>query len=135
MILSVNLLVVLAVALGGALGSVGRFLLDRYLPQGILIANTVGCLILGAFYGGLDAYQASVIPLSEGNVDTLMGLVSVGLTGALTTFATLSLRVFTMWLSGEHLRAVGIWTLHTVCGLAAALVGIWLAASIVTQFA
>lgn len=116
--------VVAAGALGGALGAIFRFLLDRYLRAGILLANTIGCLSLGVLVGFLSSFATT----GEGDVASwqplLVGLLALGLTGALSTFATVSLRAAQKWMEGSRWMAVGMWLLHVVCGTAAAVAGL-----------
>jgi CrcB protein len=79
----------LLVALGGALGSVLRYLTDQHIarrakstfPWGTLTVNTVGSAILGV----LTAW--SLHGTEPGAVRALLG---VGLCGGLTTFSTFS---------------------------------------------
>ncbi|MGJ9405581.1 fluoride efflux transporter FluC [Nesterenkonia aurantiaca] len=125
MIPEFSLAIALGVALGGSVGALGRFLLDRYLRVGLLLANTLGCCALGYLLGELTW-------LSENGVDEPGGLFSgpvstvliFGLLGALSTFATVSVRVAQAWMAGRHLRAVGIWGAHVGFGFAAAALGI-----------
>ncbi|WP_010524840.1 hypothetical protein [Nesterenkonia sp. F] len=62
MSVEMTIAVVLGVGLGGALGAVLRLLLDRLLPFGILLANTVGCLALGLIYGWITVEPALAAP-------------------------------------------------------------------------
>ncbi|GAA1805383.1 hypothetical protein GCM10009771_04510 [Nesterenkonia flava] len=102
-----------------------RLLLDRYLPAGLLVANTLGSLLLGWLYGALSLQLNGTGPglLSE----PATAVLALGLIGALSTFATVSLRAAQLWIEGSRLHAVGLWLVHAVCGLAAGACGIWLA--------
>ena len=87
----------LAVALGGALGALLRAQLLRlgsfhlhspdrasarlYPALSTLMANTIGCLVLGDWLAGA--------PLEQGTTSWLGDFVAVGLCGGLTTFSTL----------------------------------------------
>ncbi len=79
----------LAVAIGGALGAVSRFALSQllalwsfaYPPMATLIANLVGCFLLGLL---LSLWERQVV----GEFYRLF--LMVGFTGALTTFSTFS---------------------------------------------
>ncbi|PRZ14551.1 fluoride efflux transporter FluC [Nesterenkonia sandarakina] len=125
----ISMIVVLGVALGGALGAVLRFLLDRYLRAGILLANVLGCLVLGYLFGeltwlaetGADAGSGVFAALFSGTGSTIL---SIGVLGALSTFATVSVRVAQTWMAGRQLRAAGIWVTHVGLGFAAAALGI-----------
>jgi CrcB protein len=76
------------VGLGGALGSISRFLLSRYIqgtslssfPFGTFTVNLIGCFLIGFFYGLAE----------KGNfmsADVRMFL-TVGFCGGFTTFST-----------------------------------------------
>lgn len=82
---------VLAIALGGALGAVGRhFVASRMVhwlgagfPWGTLTVNVVGSLVLGLLVGVLThAWSPSL---------EMRGFLVVGVLGAFTTFSTFSL--------------------------------------------
>jgi len=125
MIAELNLIIVIGVALGGAAGAVMRFLLDRYLRVGLLLANTLACLALGYLFGELswlaetgDGFGSGLL---SGAGSTVLAL---GVLGALSTFATVSVRVAQKWMSGHRLRAAGIWAAHVTLGFAAAAIGI-----------
>lgn len=119
MIADFTVQVVLLAALGGGLGAAARFLLDAYVRAGVLLANTAGSLLLGVMLG---ASAAGAVVFSS----PVLGLVAVGFIGALSTFATVSLRAAQLWTTGHRLAAVGLWAAHTGCGLAAAAAGSWL---------
>ena len=78
----------IAVALGGAIGSVGRFLLGRVMqepsgafPRGTLLINVLGSLALGFLARTLDRPDMSPA--------VRLGM-TVGLCGGFTTFSTFS---------------------------------------------
>ncbi len=95
----------LAVAMGGALGAVGRYwvmiqaghLFGGHFPYGTLIVNVVGCFLLGALIETV-AVAWSV------NQETQTFLV-VGVLGAFTTFSTFSMDVFFLVERGQLLPA------------------------------
>lgn len=115
-----SLMVVLGVGLGGAVGAVSRYLLDRYLPGGLLAANVLGCFGLGLLYGLLVS--------GEGPDRATSVVLAAGLLGALTTFATVSLRSAQLWLDGRRWAAAGLWVAHAGLGFAAAACGLLLTA-------
>ncbi|WP_218220219.1 CrcB family protein [Nesterenkonia sp. Act20] len=120
-----SLLLVLGVAVGGAAGAVLRYLLDRYLPGGLLAANVLACLALGYLYGELSWLAETGREAGGGLLsEPVAAALSVGALGALSTFATVSLRVAQRWMAGQRLRAVGVWTAHVGLGFAAAALGI-----------
>ncbi len=113
------------VAVGGAVGAVLRLLLDRALPFGILAANTLGCLVLGFLFGAFSAHGGEGQEPAGGIfAEPAVTVLSFGLLGALSTFATVSLRVAQLWMGGHRGRALGMWALHVVLGFAAAAAGV-----------
>lgn len=79
---------IIFVALGGALGSVARFLLSKALqgsvvtafPVGTMAINILGCLFIGIFYGLADRSA-----MLDANVKLFL---TVGFCGGFTTFST-----------------------------------------------
>ncbi len=108
----------LAVAAGGAVGAVSRYLVDRAIqsrhgslfPVGTFVVNVVGSLLLGCLLGG---------GISAGSV--WMALFGVGMCGALTTYSTFSAECF-------RLAEEGRWVLATVNALGSVLASILAAA-------
>ena len=79
---------ILCVALGGALGSVARFLISKIVqgtfitafPIGTFFVNITGCLLIGLLYGIFERNQI---------IDTELKLIlTVGFCGGFTTFST-----------------------------------------------
>lgn len=86
-----SVVVILAVALGGAFGALLRHLLIGLAgaaPTGVLVANVLACGGLGAVTGA-----ASVLP------EALVLLLGTGMCGALSTWSTLAVQV---WRAGER---------------------------------
>lgn len=114
-------------ALGGAFGSLARFLLVQVSPAwdtlsaGTMIANVLGPLLLGVLLQSLSAGQET--PRRR----TLRLLVGVGFLGAFTSYAQLALDIIQLGESGQvALAAVyGFGTL--VLGAAATWLGIFAA--------
>ena len=102
--------VALAIALGGALGSVGRFYVmgaaERWLasligagfPYGTLTANVVGSFILGALVQGL------AVSFDAGEV--VQRFLFVGLLGGFTTFSAFSADSIALLERGDVGRAM-----------------------------
>ncbi|MBO0595066.1 CrcB family protein [Nesterenkonia sp. E16_7] len=121
----ISLTIALGVALGGSVGAIVRFLLDRYLRVGLLLANTLGCCVLGYLLGELTWLSENGVEEPEGLFSGPVSTVLIfGLLGALSTFATVSVRAAQTWMAGRHLRAVGTWAAHVGFGFAAAALGI-----------
>lgn len=120
-----GLAVALGVTLGGSIGAVLRFLLDRYLRVGLLLANLLGCLALGYLLGELTWLNEAGIAEPSGVFSEPVTTVLIfGVLGALSTFATVSVRVAQTWMAGRRLLAAGIWLAHVGLGFAAAALGI-----------
>jgi len=104
------------VAIGGALGASGRYLLARWrtpgFPYAILVANVVGSLLLGFLLAGVP--RAAYL------------LVGVGLCGALTTVSTFALD--TLVLAREGRRAAAVINVFASVAACCAAVAVGLAA-------
>ena len=111
------------VALGGALGSMGRFwvaaavaeLTGPRFPWGTMLVNIVGSFIIGWF----GALTADTGPLDVPNGIRL--LVLVGVCGGFTTFSSFSLQTLELLQSGEVVRAGG----YVLGSVALCLVFVW----------
>lgn len=95
---------VLAIALGGAAGALGRYAIARLVtelihaswqPVATLMVNILGCGAMGLFFG---LTLAGVIQLSE----AWRGFLLIGFLGALTTFSSYSLDAFRLFEKGAH---------------------------------
>lgn len=116
------------IALGGALGTVCRYglheagvaLFGRTMSVGVLVANVVGCFLLG-FIATLAVEQFT--ELSE---DLHLAL-TIGFLGGLTTFSTFAFDTVTHAQDGRWGHAGLNISLNLILGLAAAVLGWWLA--------
>jgi len=104
----------LAVAIGGAVGAVGRYAITAYLfplasnrfPVGTLTANVLGSLLMGVLY---------VLIIEKGSLPAeARGWLMVGFLGAFTTFSTFALDAVTLWQNG-----------HTTLALSYALISVF----------
>ncbi|AQU83334.1 MULTISPECIES: fluoride efflux transporter FluC [unclassified Halomonas] len=113
----------LLVALGGALGGMGRFavsnliahLLGKAFPWGTLIVNASGAFIAGwllGYYGMLTTQPLWLFAVA-------------GLLGGYTTVSSFSLQTLELWQSGHPLRAAINIAVTLVLGLAMGTLG-WL---------
>ena len=117
----------LVIALGGAFGSVSRFLVARemgrrlgdFLPFGTLFVNVLGSLALG--------WLATVL-LDRPEINSALRLgIAVGFLGAFTTFSTFSLESVQLLLSGAVWRALLNVAANTAVCLGMCYLGIQLA--------
>ncbi len=91
---------VLAIALGGAIGAVGRHyvsagmihLMGHGFPWGTLVVNVAGSFIMGVL---IETMALVWSPTAE-----MRALLTVGVLGAFTTFSTFSLDVATLYERG-----------------------------------
>jgi len=96
---------VLAIAAGGALGSVLRFwmstgihsMLGRGFPYGTLAVNVLGCLLMGVLF---------VLLVERLSVDAIVRAgILIGLLGGFTTFSAFTIETFNLLDQGAYLKA------------------------------
>jgi CrcB protein len=122
---------VILVALGGALGSVCRFLLSSFVsqravdwrfPLGTFAVNMVGCLLIGLLLG---------LSMKEGYFSTETRLfLFTGIVGGFTTFSAFELETFMLLRSGEFLVAGG----NVLLSVSAGLLSLWAGFACVSRF-
>ena len=118
---------VLAVAVGGAIGSVARYLVaigsgkifGINFPWGILIINVTGSLLIGVFVG-LFATKWD-LPQS------VRIFLTVGICGGYTTFSTFSLDSYYLMERGQVLMALAYMIGSVVLSIGALVGGLYLA--------
>ena len=114
----------LAVALGGALGSMGRFFLSGVIanafgetfPLGTLVINVTGSFVIG-FFGTLTAPDGRLLVSP-----TTRQFVMVGVCGGYTTFSSFSLQTLNLMRDEEWLYAGA----NIVGSVVLCLIGVWL---------
>ena len=110
---------ILLVAVGGAFGSVARYLMASSVqravgwsfPLGTVLVNILGCFLIGILY---VLFVARPEPREDMRV-----LLMVGVMGGFTTFSSFSLETVTLAMSGQYMSA----TLNVVISVVACLVG------------
>lgn len=115
----------LLVALGGALGGLGRFaisntmarLLGNAFPWGTLVVNASGALLAGWLLGVYG------VP----NTQPFWLLAVAGLLGGYTTVSSFSLQTLELWQRGKAMRAALNMIATLLLGVAMAALGWWLA--------
>lgn len=113
---------ILAVASGGALGAVGRYLASGWVqdltggffPWGTFLVNAVGSFLLGFSVVWLQTTLASA---------EMRTLVTIGFLGSFTTFSTFSFETVAMLRDGEWWRAGGYTLGSVTLGVAAVVAG------------
>jgi CrcB protein len=119
----------LAVALGGSLGAVSRYLLAAWIgrwaqhspfPFGTLGVNVLGSFLLGLLLG---TSLSGSLPV-QGNTKALCG---IGFLGAFTTFSTFSFETLQAFEAGAPGMAMANVALNVSLSLAACWLGLLLA--------
>jgi CrcB protein len=113
----------LAVAAGGALGAVARWLASEWIrgrtglgfPWGTLGVNLSGCLLIGLAYGSFAGLE---VPPGW------RAFLTVGFLGAFTTFSTFGYETVNLVQQGHSARALGYVTGSVVGGFVLVLVGL-----------
>lgn len=120
---------ILAVAAGGAVGAVARYLLVSRVghwigpggiagvPVGILLANIIGSVAMGML--------AETLALTWSPPAAVRGFLSVGLLGAFTTFSTFSLEAAVLFERGAVPHAVGYVLASVVLSICGLFAGLW----------
>ncbi len=111
---------IFAIAIGGALGAVGRHVvsvlmlqwISSNIPLGTLLVNVVGSFVLGLVYEcGTLVWQSS---------NEFKAFLIVGILGGFTTFSTFSLEIVVLFQKGE----IGAGVLYAVGSLVLAVLGL-----------
>ena len=114
----------LAIALGGALGSLARHGVGVAMraiapgwPWGTVLVNVIGSFAIGALFA---------LTLTRPNPDLLRLGLGTGLLGGFTTFSAFSLDALQL-LRDQGLHSAGLYlVLSVAAGLAACALGLWL---------
>lgn len=105
----------LAVAVGGGIGSLARYLLSQRIQLlwggfhwGTVVVNTLGCFLFGLIIGSL-AEKAGVPPI-------LRLAITTGFLGGFTTFSTFSYEAVSLFQGELFSRGLFYMGIHLVCG-------------------
>jgi CrcB protein len=118
----VNLLNLLLVAAGGAIGSTARYVFSQLVqhatgtlfPIGTFAVNCVGCLVFGAIAGAAEQ-RVQVAP-------ELRLFLLVGILGGFTTFSSYAFESYALIRDGQFLSA----SVNVVGQVVAGLAGMWI---------
>lgn len=113
----------LLVALGGAVGTVGRYLVSKYLdcsfPWATLTVNLIGSMLIGILMG----------LIAKGTLSPEMKLLLVtGFCGGFTTFSTFANESFTMIKASDYLSTAIYAGVSMAVGILAVFLGMKIAA-------
>jgi CrcB protein len=114
----------LAIALGGALGAVMRYLtstnvhrlLGADFPYGTLTVNVVGSLLMG--FLSILLLERLLLP------DYWRAIIMIGFLGAFTTFSTFSIETFNLIQAGQMAKALLNMSTNLVFCISATWIGI-----------
>ena len=124
--------VLLAVAIGGAIGAIARFQLSQSFIKSfsgdfiynILVANIVGCFLMGVCYEFMNLKM---------NVGVeWRAFFMVGVLGAFTTFSSFALDVFILVDRGSYLNASMYILSSVVFSIVGLFMGIYIMRTIIT---
>lgn len=116
---------ILYIAIGGAVGSVLRFLttllVSKYwsdnFPLATFIVNIIGCFFIGLFVGYLTKNQ-----LEDSN---LKWFLVTGVCGGFTTFSAFGMENYSLFQNNNSLLAFGYIALSIILGLFAVWFGLF----------
>lgn len=117
---------ILWVGLGGAVGSICRFLAQKYLtqlyphpfPLGTFVVNMLGGFLIGLFFG--------IATKHEYFTPTFRLLLMTGFCGGFTTFSAFTLEGIQLLNEQKFLIFTLYFGLSVLLGLIATFIGVWL---------
>ncbi len=120
------------IALGSALGGVGRFWLAGVVnrlsggdfPWGILLVNVSGCLLIGAI-ASVTAPEGRFFVPGEWRQ-----FLMTGICGGYTTFSAFALNSLTLAQAGDFIAAAA----NVVLSVVLCLVAVWIGHTVASQF-
>jgi CrcB protein len=114
----------LFIGLGGSLGSIARYLCQRWFnetyphpfPWGTFVVNITGCFLIGLIYAASE--KTSVL-----SPQTRLFLIT-GFCGGFTTFSTFAFENMTLLRSGDNIYFIIYALLSVVLGIAGVFAGV-----------
>ena len=121
---------ILAVALGGAIGSTGRYLTslaiesmsDSRFPYETLTVNLIGCLLIGLLWGYFERMAISI---------EFRLFLFTGVLGGFTTFSAFARENIQLFKMGEPLSAMAYILISNFLGLCLVAAGFYIATLLV----
>jgi fluoride exporter len=115
---------IIFVALGGALGSVIRYLVSFYFtknntntfPWATFFVNIIGCLLIGLFVG--------YILKNNSHAETIKLLAITGFCGGFTTFSAFSLENIQLYQNNQYILIITYTLTSIIIGFLAVLLGL-----------
>jgi fluoride exporter len=112
---------ILLIAIGGALGSIARYLFSTFVlrasgslyPLGTFAVNLAGCVAFGAIAGAAEQR----VPLSP----ELRAFLLIGVLGGFTTFSSYAFESFALLRDGQFLAGA----INVVGQVVAGIAGLW----------
>ena len=126
------MITILAVALGGAIGSVGRYLSSLAIesfstsrfPYETLTANLVGCFLIGLLWGYFERISIS---------NEFRLFLFTGVLGGYTTFSTFARENIQFLKAGEPFSALGYVLVSNIIGLTLVAAGFLISTQVVNS--
>ena len=123
---------IVAIALGGAIGAVGRHavagqvmkLVGGGFPWGTVVVNVLGSFVMGSLI--------EVMALKWSMGQELRGFLTVGMLGAFTTFSTFSLAVALLTERGAIPGAIGYVLVSVLLSIGGLFAGLYLFRQLLT---
>ena len=117
---------ILFIAIGGAIGSVLRFLTTVFVskfwsnqfPLATFIANIIGCFLIGFFIG--------ILAKNNLNDSNLKWILVTGFCGGFTTFSAFGMENFNLFQNNNSILAFGYIGLSILLGLFAIWLGLFI---------
>lgn len=110
---------IITLLLGGAIGSLFRYLVAKYIPTtafpwSVLVVNAIGCYFIGLLWHASEVRHFSA---------DMKIFVFIGLFGAFTTFSTYALETFDLLRIGRPFHAMLNFILNNFIGFLMVLTG------------